>query len=160
MEILQLPDHIHNWPVRYFQSRGHATRLGDIISVVAFINASIVQGSVVGPPSYVIIASDLHPCHQENDMMKYADDTYVLVGSAMVHTVKEEFDNIKSWAAKNNLKIHPNKTKEIIFYRRSYDRAQCSSEPLIFGAERVDVLRVLGVILTPDCRWELILTAY
>src|SRR6218665_2329655 len=152
MEILQLPDHIHNWPVRYFQSRGHATGLGDIISVVAFIKASIVQGWVVGPPSYVIIASDLHPRHQENGMMKYADDTYVLVGSAMVHTVKEEFDNIKSsWAAKNNLKIHPNKTKEIIFYRQSYDRAQCSSEPLISGAERVDVLRVLGVtcILTP-----------
>src|SRR6218665_586564 len=82
-------------------------------------------------------------------MMKYADDTYVLVGSAMVHTVKEEFDNIKSWAAENNLKIHPNKTKEIIFYRPRYDRAQCSSEPLISGAERVDVLRVLGVILTP-----------
>src|SRR6218665_3528104 len=77
-------------------------------------------------------------------MMKYADDTYVLVGSAMVHTVKEEFENIKSWAAKNNFKIHPNKTKEIIFYRRRYDRAQCSSEPFIFGAERVDALLVLG----------------
>ena len=81
-------------------------------------------------------------------MMKYADDTYVLVGSAMVHTVKEEFD-IKSWAAKNNLKTHPNKTKEIILYRRRHDRAQCSSVPLISGAERVDALRVLGVILTP-----------
>src|SRR6218665_2644756 len=65
MEILQLPNHIHNWLVRYFQSRGHATRLGDIISVVAFINASIVQGSVVGPHSYVIIASDLHTHHGE-----------------------------------------------------------------------------------------------
>jgi len=66
----------------------------------------------------------------------------------MVHTIKEEFDNIKSWATKNNLKIHPNKSKEIIFYRRHYDRAQCSSEPLISGAERVDALRVLEVILT------------
>jgi len=60
----------------------------------------------------------------------------------------EEFDNIKSLAAKNNLKIHPNKTKEIIFYRRRFNRAQCSSEPLISGVERVDALRVLGVILT------------
>src|SRR6218665_3950563 len=81
-------------------------------------------------------------------MMKCADDTYVLVGSAMVHTVKEEFD-IKSWASKNNLKTHPNKTKEIILYRRRHDRAQCSSVPLISVAERVDALRVLGVILTP-----------
>src|SRR6218665_2825284 len=102
----------------------------------------------------MIIASDLHTRHQENDMMKYADDTYVLVGTAMVHTVKEEFDNIRSWAVKNNLKIHPNKTKEIIFYRRRYDRAQCSSELLISGAERVDALRVLGVILTPRLTME------
>src|SRR6218665_1776994 len=33
----------------------------DAISLVAGINASIIQGSVVGPPSYVIVASDLHP---------------------------------------------------------------------------------------------------
>src|SRR6218665_1098537 len=77
-----------------------------------------LQRSGVGPSSYVIVASDLRPRHSENRMMKYADDTYVLVGSAMVHTVTDEFNNIQSWAAKNNLKIHPSKTKEIIFSRR------------------------------------------
>src|SRR6218665_960807 len=38
------------------------------------------------------------------------------------------------------IQIKPN-----IFYRRRYDRAQSSSEPLIAGAERVDALQVLGV---------------
>src|SRR6218665_3257333 len=148
MESLQLPDHIHNWLVRYFESRGHVTRLGDIISTIAFTNASIVQVSDVGPSSYVIVASDLRLRHSENRMMKYADDTYVLVGSAMVHTVTDEFNNIQSWAAKNNLKIHPSKTKEIIFsWRRS--KVQYPSDPFIPGAERVDALRVLGVILAP-----------
>src|SRR6218665_1471705 len=71
-ESLQLPDHIHNWLVRYFESRGHVTRLGDIISTIAFINASIVQGSDVGPSSYIIVASDLRPRYSENRMMKYA----------------------------------------------------------------------------------------
>src|SRR6218665_171420 len=125
-----------------------STRLGDIISTIAFINASIIQGSGVGPSWYVIVASDLRPCHSENRMMKYGDDTYVLVGSAMVHTVTDEFNNIQSWAAKNNLKIHPSKTKEIIFSRR-HSKVQYPSEPFIPGAERVDALRVLGVILAP-----------
>src|SRR6218665_5504 len=123
-----------------------STRLGDIISTIAFIDASIVQGSGVGPSSYVIVASDLRPRHSENRMMKYADDTYVLVGSAMAHTVTDESNNIQSWAAKNNLKIHPRKTKEIIFSRRR-SKGQYPSEPFIRGAERVDALRVVGVIL-------------
>ena len=67
MELLQLPDYIYWFTtgsllvhlVHYFEVRGHSTRLGNIISTVAAINASIVQGSVVGPPSYVIVASDL-----------------------------------------------------------------------------------------------------
>ena len=64
LQLLDLPDHVFNWLVDYFEGRGHATRLGDAISLVAGINASIIQGSVVGPPSYVIVASDLHPKHQ------------------------------------------------------------------------------------------------
>src|SRR6218665_1611430 len=66
MNLLELPDCIYNWMVRYFESRGHSTRLGDIISIVAAICASIIQGSVVGPPSYVIVASDLQPKHRKN----------------------------------------------------------------------------------------------
>jgi len=44
-----MPDNIHNWLVRYFESHGHATRLGDILSKIAFINALIIQGSGVRP---------------------------------------------------------------------------------------------------------------
>src|SRR6218665_205994 len=98
--------------------------------------------------SAAIAASDLRPRHSENRMMKYADDTYVLVGSAMVHTVTDEFNNIQSWAAKHNLKVNPSKTKEIIFSRR-LSEVQYPSEPFIPRAERVDALRVLGVILAP-----------
>ena len=85
---------------------------------IAFINASIVQGSGVGPASYFIVAFDLRPRHSENRMMMDADDTYVLVGSAMFHLVTDEFNNVEPWAANNSLKIHPSKTKEILFSRR------------------------------------------
>ena len=59
-------------------------------------------------------------------MMKYADDTYVLHGllcnGDTVIEGFEEFDTIKLWATKNNLKIRSNNTKEIIFSCRRYDR--------------------------------------
>ena len=54
MNLLELPDCIYNWMVRYFESRGHSTRLGDIISIVAAICASIIQGSPVSPASFVV----------------------------------------------------------------------------------------------------------
>src|SRR6218665_3270336 len=43
MESLQLPDHIHNWLVRYFESCGHVTRLGDIISTRLQLHSSTLQ---------------------------------------------------------------------------------------------------------------------
>ena len=73
---MYISDNIFNWLVNYFADRGHVTKLWDIISQIAFINASIVQGSVIGPTSYVIVATGLRPIHvhQHNEMMKYPDD--------------------------------------------------------------------------------------
>ena len=65
----------------------------------------------------------------------------------MIHTATEEFYNIQSWAAKNNLKIHPSKTKEMIVIGRKKSVRLPSSKQIIPGAERVDTLRVLGVTL-------------
>src|SRR6218665_2226028 len=151
VNLLDLPDYIYNWMVRYFESRGHSTRLGDFISVVAAICAINHPGLRCGPASFVVVASDLHPKHLKNLMSKYADDTYLLIGSSMLHTAVEElFDNIKSWALKNNLKIHPSKTKEMIVVGLRSTRTQPPAEPIIPGAKRVEQLRVLGVLLNPQ----------
>src|SRR6218665_4098924 len=93
MNVLELPNCIYNWMVRYFESRGHFARLGDTISIVA---ASIIQCSVVGPPSYAIVASDLHPKNRKTLFLsKYADATYLLLGLSMAHPAPEQFDNFK-----------------------------------------------------------------
>src|SRR6218665_1003177 len=66
------------------------------------------------PPTHVVTASKLSPRHPENDMMKYTDDdTYIMVGSAMVHTVSEEFDKIKSWGTKITSKFIQIKLKKL-----------------------------------------------
>src|SRR6218665_3071451 len=81
MCIREIPDHIYNWLVNYFHQRGHITNYQDLMSRLAHINASIVQGSVIGPASYAVEASGLHPRNPRNVMSKFADDTYLLVGS-------------------------------------------------------------------------------
>ena len=109
MAVVDLPDNIYNWIANYFEQRGRVTKTHDIISAIAFIKASISQRSVIGPPSYVVAASDLHAKRPSNSMMKYADDSYLLVGSRQISTVAEEFAYmyIKAWAACNNLQLNP-----------------------------------------------------
>ena len=43
------------------------------------MNASIIQGSAIGPAMYVVNAADLHTVMPGNSLMKYADDTYLLI---------------------------------------------------------------------------------
>src|SRR6218665_3653195 len=74
-------------------------------------------------------------------------DTYLLVGSESVGTVAEELENIKCWAAANDMAIHPTKTKELVVYRAKRRSPIELANPLIEGAERVLSLRVLGVVL-------------
>jgi len=107
--------------------------------MITWINASIIQGSVVGPPSYVVAASDFHPLHKQNEKTKFADDTYMylLVGSESVGTVAEELEDIKGWAAANNMVIHPTKNKELVVYRSRRRSPIELANPLIEGAERV-----------------------
>ena len=59
MAIFHIPDIIYNWLVDFFTDRKHCTTLQRLTSQVLDISASIVQGSAVGPVSYVINASDL-----------------------------------------------------------------------------------------------------
>lgn len=131
----------------YFKGRGHLTRAGDVSSLIAWINASIIQGSGVGPPSYVVEASDLHPRNSQNAITKFADDTYLLVGSTSIGTINEEFNNIEQWADNNNMKVHPSKTKELIVSRPRSKPKIDPLRPFIDGAERVSTLKVLGVVL-------------
>ena len=48
--VLDMPDQIYNWMVDYFKDRGHSTYAADVSSLIAWINDSIIQGSVVGQP--------------------------------------------------------------------------------------------------------------
>ena len=106
----------------------------------------MVQGSGLGPSTYDINASDLHPVNPENKMFKYADDTYLLVGSRARTTVTEELNNVSRWAAINNLRLNVTKSREMLVARRS-----CfEPPPPLDGVLRVDSMRILGVTLGRD----------
>jgi len=46
------------------------------------INASVIQGSSIGPASYVVNTGDLQAVTPGNVMIKFADDTYMIIPAA------------------------------------------------------------------------------
>ena len=47
--------------------------------------ASIIQGSGLGPAAFLVTAADLRPIHDGNEILKYADDTYLVIPAANTH---------------------------------------------------------------------------
>jgi len=62
-------------------NRNQLVKCNGVFSSVQTINASIVQGSDIGPMLYVVMASDLKAKSVFNRLAKYANDTTLLVPS-------------------------------------------------------------------------------
>ena len=85
------------------------------VSSVLDITASIVQGSAIGPASYVVNTSDLRAVTPGNELLKFADDTYIIIPAVNASIRQAELDHIHEWAQTNNLKANLNKYVEIVF---------------------------------------------
>jgi len=49
-----MPDEVYNWMVNFFDGHSHCTHYLGEESTVSEITASIVQGSSIGPASYIV----------------------------------------------------------------------------------------------------------
>jgi len=94
------------------------------------INASVIQGSAVGPASYAVTASDLKATCDMNNLVKYADDTYIVIPASCSDTRSVEIDGVERWARGNNLQLNRAKSKEIIFVDTRRKRKAPEPSPL------------------------------
>src|SRR5664279_1259233 len=149
---VQIQDNIYNWMVNFFAGHSHCTRLGQDISDYRDISASVIQGSAIGPASFVVNAADLRPLTKENRLMKYADDTYLIVPAMNAASCTKELDNIQSWATANNLTLNRAKSKLIIFANPHRRRVHSDLDLLATtdGIPRVNAIKILGATITDN----------
>jgi hypothetical protein len=105
---------VYNWLADYFNNHTQRTRYGGVLSTPQSITASVIQGSAIGPASFLVCAADLHPINDNNHINKYADDCYLLIPASNTHLCQQELANVEAWAAKNHLKLNTAKTVEMI----------------------------------------------
>ena len=97
--------------------------------------------SSVGPCLYIIYAKDLKPISPVNVILKYADDTTLLVPQNSPTTLEVEFSHILQWSGINKLKLNTHKTKEIVFHRPRLPNRSLPPFIPVFA-------KILGVVFT------------
>ena len=107
---------------------------------------SIIQGSGVGPAAFTVTAADLKPLHPDNSLVKFADDTYLVVPSVNANTRRQEVDNIATWATANDLKLNVLKSKKVIFQNSRRRTTVTPPQPLP-NISRENVLKILGITI-------------
>src|SRR5664279_696442 len=145
---LSIPDHVYNWIEAFFRDHSHSTKLGEEMSEFRNIMASIIQGSAIGPAAYVVTASDLSPITPGNTMHKYADDTYLVIPAANVHSCAAEITHIDAWSKQNNLMLNRHKSVEIVFVPPRCRRDVIIPPPAVSSIIRVDEIKALGVTIS------------
>ena len=144
---LTIPDQIYNWIHNWLSNRTHSTKFAKEVSKVSAVTASIIQGSGLGPAAYIVTAADLRPIRAGNRIVKYADDTYLIVPEANSRYSNEGLNNIQTWATRNNLTLNYSKSKEIVFCASVSRRSSEQLPPLCQNVERVDKMTVLGITI-------------
>ena len=88
----------------------------------------------MGPPLFHILASDLNTLSSNNELIKFLDDSTLLIPGNSGVNATMEFNHIQDWAKHNSMIINLSTTKEIIFYNPRVV-PNCTS-PSIFGTEQ------------------------
>ena len=145
---LELSDCVYNWLVDFFRGHTHCSRFGGEESEFISISASIIQGSAAGPASFVVTGSDLHPLTAGNLMVKFADDTYLIIPASNSGSCAREINHVEEWAMLNNLQLNRAKSVEIVFVLPRCRRTVVIPAPAVPDIPRVEVIKVLGVTLT------------
>src|SRR6218665_1558404 len=100
---------------------------------------------VIGPPEFIVGLADLQPVSSLNRLMKYADDSYLLIGSRNLHSAQDELSHISFWATSKHLHLNPTKTCEMVVVCRN--RPSMAADPPIAGGGRSSTMNILGITI-------------
>jgi len=76
-----------------------------------------------------------------NSLLKYANDTYLIVPPVNAQSCAAEITHIEKWAVENNLSLHRAKSAEIVFVSPASKRADIPS-PAVLGIARVETVKI------------------
>uniref|UniRef100_A0A8C7Y1L4 Reverse transcriptase domain-containing protein n=1 Tax=Oryzias sinensis TaxID=183150 RepID=A0A8C7Y1L4_9TELE len=158
---LGLPPLTCNWINNFLTNRKQTVRPGPHHSSTRTLNIGAPQGCVLSPLLYCLYTYDCSPAHNNNRIIKFADDTTVvgLIPRGEESAYREEVLKLTTWSSENNLTLNTSKTREVIvdFRKHGADPA-----PLPINGEhveRIHTFKFLGITISADLSWTANTTA-
>ena len=147
------------WIHNYLSDRSINVVLSGQSSDTASINASVPQGSILGPLLFSVFIDDLvDVC--ENELFLYADDSTLFAPikksddiNTAAASLNRDLNNMKVWAQKWKVTFEPTKCKTMVLSRKRTP----SKLDLYFGDCRLPIvndLDILGVTIDSKLTWS------
>ena len=98
------------------------TLLGEKKSKLKLIELGVPQGSILGPLLFIIYMNDLSLSQKKSNVILYADDTVVKSrrsASKIGDDHDKAIDNVNDWLIKNKLTLNKEKTKSMLFVKKT-----------------------------------------
>ena len=148
-----LPHNFLSWLIHYFQERKQRVVLrNETCSSYHEITSGVPQGSILSPCLFACYMGSLSACNKETKMVKYADDVAIAIPYVDLQRaetkIKEEMKNMHLWCQSKGLQLNEKKTKIMLINEK------CCSETALSNIETVDSMKILGITLQKDLKWN------
>ena len=150
---LSFPPNFISWTRSYLSERTQRVILDNTLSDLLSISSGVPQGSLLGPFLFILYISHLITDHY----VKYADDTTFLQPitkdiNTSNKNLRETFANIQSESS--NIKLHLNPSKSKLMIIAKTQDVSLLDPITIPNVDRVDKLKLLGMHLRSDLKWD------
>ena len=113
---------IYNILKSNLSNRMQYTLIEEKKSKLKLIELGVPQGSILGPLSFIIYMNDSILSQKKSSVILYADDTVVRSRSFALKIDDDHdkaLDNVNDWLIKNKLMLNKEKTKSMLFVKKS-----------------------------------------
>ena len=150
------------WFTSYLTDRTYCVAVDGVFSRVIHAMCSVPQGSVLGPLLFILYTAELADIAAQHTTILhgFADDNQLYIHCQVkdVQSAAAKIENcvraIEHWMAANRLRLNPEKTELIwIGAKNNLLKIPDGGPHLTLGGTHItssDVVRVLGVLLTPN----------
>lgn len=139
-------DNIKYWIANFMLDKKIILRDGHFHSQPRQICTGVPQGSSLGPILWNYMINDIGKKSKESnnlniELLAYADDLYILCKGSKTNEIQLFLDEITRYLADINLRVNPQKSKQIEFHNNSNKMLKIGGSSI----ESVEYMNILGV---------------